>query len=95
MIRAAIWLIAISPIIVALILGWGGGKDIAGLYTALAVVQGTLLIVAAIFEFRLLQKRGVSVSKGSAMGNKLAQISGIIFLILLIRGLYKFVLNNL
>jgi hypothetical protein len=94
MVRAAIWLIAFSPIIVALIFGWSGGEDAAGLYTALAIVQGPLLIIAAIFEFWLLQKRGVSVSKGSPIGNKLAQILGIVFLILLIRGVYKIATNN-
>jgi hypothetical protein len=94
MARTAIWIIAFSPIIAMFVIGSGNGEQSAGLSTALAIAQGPLFLFAAILEYWFLKRRGVSATKGSTVGNRIAQILGLIFVALLIWGVFKIVINN-
>lgn len=87
MIRAIIWVGAFLPTIIALL--FCHNESSAGLATALAILQGPVLIVAALIELFVLKKRGQPVvSRGSITGKKMAGVLAIILVVCVLFRIY-------
>jgi hypothetical protein len=78
MLRALIWIGAFVPTIIFLFIDHG--ESSAGLATALAIVQGPVLIGAALLEALLLRIRGKRIASGSRVGNRTATVLGFVLL---------------
>jgi hypothetical protein len=84
--RAIIWIGAFVPTIVFFFIDHG--ESSAGLATALAIVQGPVLIGAALLEASVLRIRGKPVASGSRVGNKMAIILGFVLSAVVILEIY-------
>ena len=93
MIRAIIWLVAFIPTIAFLLIRSQDTEG--GATTALAIIQGPFLLVAAGVEYFVFWKRGqlAAVAKGSPTGNVIARVLGGILFALLLLAIYQIALR--
>lgn len=92
MARAILWVLAFSPILAMLFVP--SGERWAGLATALGIIQGPILIVAALCEFFLLKRRGARSATASKAGNSIAIILAIIIFLAIVLALIQIVAAN-
>jgi hypothetical protein len=87
MLRAIIWIGAFVPTIIFLLIDHA--ESPAGLATALAIVQGPVLIGAALLESFVLRMRRKPIVSGSRVGNKIAPVLGFVLLAVVLWEIYE------
>lgn len=92
MARAILWALAFSPILAMLFVP--SGERWAGLATTLGIIQGPVLIVAALCEFFLLKRRGAHSETVSKAGNFIAIILAVIIFTAIVLALIQIVAAN-
>lgn len=92
MARPILWCLAFSPILAMLFVP--SSERWAGLATALGVIQGPTLIVAALCEFFLLKRRGARPIVVSKAGNFIAIVLAIIIFVAVVLMLIQIVAAN-
>lgn len=77
--RTIVWLLAFSPTLAVLLVP--SGERWVGLATALGILQGPVLIGAALSEAFFLKRKGMNPIAASKSGNALAAVLGIVLLV--------------